>query len=337
MIRICLFVLFFFILSPILSSTVSAKKARGCFQAVEACEAYQSFRKKSNPEQIHLEAGQGYKIVEKSKKNKAYRIEVKGEKRPLRWVASRCGEVLKSCSSGKPSNKQTTKNSYKSKKISEPKRRKKQPQYLLALTWQPTFCETHSRKKECRTQTRNRYDATHWSLHGLWPQPRANAYCGVSDIDKGIDRNKRWHLLEPVKLSSKTAIDLAFVMPGAASNLQRHEWIKHGTCYGTDADTYYSDAISLTKQVNNSIVGKLFTKGVGKKVSLKQVRQHFDKAFGKGAGSKIDMRCDRKGRVSELWINLKGEITEGTTISELLKNSIRAGSNCQIGRIDKVN
>lgn len=330
MIRTSLLVLFFFTLSL----PVHAKKARGCFKAIDSCEAYQSFRKKTNPETIVLEVGQGYQILERSKKNKAYRIQVKGAKRPARWVAGSCGEVLQSCSNNVVA---IAKKAYKPKKLKDAKKRRKQPEYLLALTWQPSFCETHSRKKECRTQTRNRYDATHWSLHGLWPQPRSNAYCGVSEMDKGIDRNKRWHLLEPVKLSSKTAIELAFVMPGAASNLQRHEWIKHGTCYGTDAETYYSDAISLTKQINNSIVGKLFTHGVGKKVSLKQVRKHFDKAFGKGAGSKIDMRCDKKGRVSELWINLKGKIEKNTKISELLKTSVRAGSRCQIGIIDKAN
>ncbi len=321
-----------------LSTSVQAKKARGCFKAVDACEAFQSFRKKTNPENAHLEVGGQYKILEKSKKNKAYRIQLKGLKRSARWVKQSCGEVLQSCDSSRKVNNNNTfikKNQFTHKK--NKKKRTKQAEYLLALTWQPSFCETHSRKKECRTQTQNRYDATHWSLHGLWPQPRNNAYCGVSNIDKGIDRNKKWHLLEPLKLSQETATKLAFVMPAVASNLQRHEWIKHGTCYGTDAETYYSDAINLTQQINDSIVGKLFTKGVGKKVSLKQVRQHFDKAFGKGAGSKVDMRCDRKGRVSEIWINLKGKINKTTDIASLLENSVRAGSTCNIGVVDKAN
>ncbi len=311
----------------------SAKGLDACFLASDSCEAFQSFRKKTNPESIHLEAGQFYKILEKNKRKTAYRVRVEGIKRSARWVSESCGESLSICSTHDPKLK-----TIKSKKYSsEKKRQKKQPDYLLALSWQPSFCETHSRKKECRTQTKNRYDATHWSLHGLWPQPRNNAYCGVSNMDKGIDRNKRWHLLAPVKLSQKTATELAFIMPAVASNLQRHEWIKHGTCYGTDADTYYADAISLTQQINNSIVGKLFTKGVGKRVSLKQVRQHFDKAFGKGAGSKVDMRCDKKGRVGELWINLKGKVSKDTTIATLLKNAIRAGSSCDIGFIDPAN
>ena len=319
-------------ISMIAPVTSHAKTSSGgCFKATKACEAYQSYRKKTNPGNVELESGRLYPIVERSKKNAAFRVEVKGLKRTKRWVESSCGEVQTSCSAtAKVSAKKISKNR-ESKKAG-----KKGGSYLLALSWQPSFCETHGKKKECRTQTTNRYDANHLSLHGLWPQPRSNTYCGVSSTDKGIDRNKRWHLLEPVKLSQKTATELAFIMPAVMSNLQRHEWIKHGTCYGADAETYYADSISLTKQINESIVGKLFNKGVGKRVTLKQVRAHFDKAFGKGAGSKVDMRCDRKGRVSELWINLKGKVELGN-IAKLLNKSIRAGSTCSVGLIDKAN
>ena len=322
----------------IINSVFAKGSSESCFLANDSCEAFQSFRKKTNPEKIHLEPGKFYKILEKNRKKAAYRVQVEGIKRPARWVSGSCGEELSVCSTNKSNEPVVIKKGIVKKMM--PTQRmapKKEPDYLLALTWQPSFCETHSGKKECRTQTKNRYDATHLSLHGLWPQPRNNAYCGVSDMDKGIDRNKKWHLLAPVKLSQKTATDLAFIMPAVASNLQRHEWIKHGTCYGSDAEDYYSDAIYLTKQINKSIVGKLFNKGVGKRVSLKQVRQHFDRAFGKGAGSKVDMRCDRKGRVSELWINLKGEVEDGTSVSSLMKNAIRAGSSCDIGLIDPAN
>ncbi|HIO97685.1 MAG TPA: ribonuclease T [Leucothrix sp.] len=313
----------------------SKSSSGGCLKATSLCEAYQSFRKKTNPGNAHLEKGELYPIIERSKKNSAFRIKIKSLKRSSRWVKASCGEVLTSCSL---SAKKVKTISSKSPSKKKPKNnRKKNGKYLLALTWQPSFCETHGSKKECRTQTTNRYDATHWSLHGLWPQPRNNAYCGVSRTDKGIDRNKRWHLLEPLKLSQKTATELAFVMPAVASNLQRHEWIKHGTCYGTDAETYYSDSIYLTKQINDSIVGKLFNKGVGKHVTLKQVRKHFDKAFGKGTGKKVDMRCDRKGRVSELWINLKGEVNPDGKISELLKDALNAGSTCKAGLVDRAN
>ncbi len=314
------------------STAVFAKNGSGgCLKATQLCEAYQSYRKKTNPGKAHLEKGKMYPIIERSKKNAAVRIKIKSLKRSSRWVKASCGEMLTSCKVGANI---LSKDSLKKKK--PVRKSKKHAKNLLALTWQPSFCETHGSKKECRTQTTNRYDASHWSLHGLWPQPRNKAYCGVSQTDKGIDRNKRWHLLEPLELSQETATELAFVMPAVASNLHRHEWIKHGTCYGTDADTYYSDAIDLTKQVNESVVGKLFNMGVGKHVTLKQVRKHFDKAFGEGSGKKVDMRCDRKGRVTELWINLKGEVA-ANNLAELLKDALRAGSTCKAGKIDRAN
>ena len=159
----------------------------------------------------------------------------------------------------------------------------------------------------------------------------------MSDIDKGIDRNKRWHLLEPLKLSQKTATELAFTMPGMASNLHRHEWIKHGSCYGKDAENYYVDSIYLTEQINNSSVGALFSRNVGKKVSLKEVRARFDQDFGKGAGKKVNLRCDRKGLISELWINLSGDINDKAPMSALLENAVDAGSSCRIGKVDRAN
>src|SRR3546814_10932851 len=51
--------------------------------------------------------------------------------------------------------------------------------FVLAVSWQPAFCETRPAKPECVTQDEDRFDASHFALHGLWPQPRGNVYCGV--------------------------------------------------------------------------------------------------------------------------------------------------------------
>jgi len=305
------------------AKTFPDKTAQHYFKAKESCAAYLSFRKKTNPGRLTLLKNHRYLIVETNNRRHALRLRLNGVKQPLRWVSKSCGIIL-------PAETINNKNQTTSTKNSQP------PQYLLALSWQPSFCESHASKQECRTQIKNRYDASHWSLHGLWPQPRGNAYCGVNDMDKGIDRNKRWYLLAPVKLTQETATALAFVMPGMASHLQRHEWIKHGTCYGTDAETYYSHAVSLTQQINNSPVGELFTQNVGNKITLSQIRHYFDKAFGHGAGNKVNLRCDNKGRISELWINLKGKITTKTKIGALLRQSLSAGTSCRAGIIDAV-
>ncbi|KAA3596891.1 MAG: hypothetical protein D8M57_07125 [Candidatus Scalindua sp. AMX11] len=54
--------------------------------------------------------------------------------------------------------------------------------YLLALIWQPAFCETHQRKAECKkNRSGDRFDADHFTLHGLWSQPKSNTYCSISN------------------------------------------------------------------------------------------------------------------------------------------------------------
>jgi len=208
-------------------------------------------------------------------------------------------------------------------------------QNLLALSWHNAFCETHRYKKECKRGLGNllkrKASDTQFVLHGLWPQPRSNVYCNVEETLKNLDKNKRWRDLPCLSLDKSTEDALAKVMPGFKSQLHKHEWIKHGTCYGTDANRYYSDAVNLVNQVNNSALGKFFTQNIGKKITLKQVRSVADRAFGRGAGSRIELQC-RKGLVTELWLHLG---SGGTDLSSLLKKGKKTNSRCKQGRIDK--
>ena len=73
-------------------------------------------------------------------------------------------------------------------------------------------------------------------------------------------------------------------MPGTKSDLQRHEWIKHGTCYSDTPEEYYVEALQLMNQLNASPVRVLFAKGIGEFVTADKVRAAFDEAFGAGAG-----------------------------------------------------
>ena len=104
-------------------------------------------------------------------------------------------------------------------------------QYVLAVNWQLAFCETRSRLPECRSQTEDRFDASHFTLHGLWPQPRSKAYCGVAKTDIAKDKKRRWRDLPWDRLDQTTWKRLQRLMPGTRSGLHKHEWIKHGTCY----------------------------------------------------------------------------------------------------------
>jgi ribonuclease T2 len=179
---------------------------------------------------------------------------------------------------------------------------------------------------------KKRYSESHFVLHGLWPQPKNKLYCNVEKRYITIDRYKKWYKLPNLGLSQETKESLKKIMPGFYSNLHKHEWFKHGTCYGTTAESYYLDAIHLVNQVNSAKVGTFFIKHIGKSVTLKQIRYVFDSSFGTGAGKRVEMKC-KNGLIVELWLHLGGE---GDSLIERLKQGKSTRSRCQKGRIDRV-
>src|SRR5580704_6068179 len=83
-------------------------------------------------------------------------------------------------------------------------------------------------------------------------------------------------------------------MPGTQSNLERHEWIKHGSCARADsADAYFSQAIALMDQLNASKAQGLFASNVGGEITGKAIRDAFDESFGEGAGDRVRVSCKR--------------------------------------------
>ena len=61
-------------------------------------------------------------------------------------------------------------------------------------------------------------------------------------------------------------------MPGVLSGLERHEWIKHGTCFGGEANAYFNRAAGLAEQVNASPVRALFASRIGQGVTSAEIR-----------------------------------------------------------------
>lgn len=212
--------------------------------------------------------------------------------------------------------------------------------FVLAASWQPAFCETRPDKAECRSQTKKRFDASHFALHGLWPQPRGNYYCGVSAAEKSTDKANRWNDLPVLKISADVRNALNRVMPGTRSNLHRHEWTKHGSCYpGASAEAYFRASILLMEQLNASRVQTLFSGNVGKTLEAGQIRAAFDADFAAGAGQRVRLVCATDGRrriITELRINLRGEIADDTEIEDLFVNAAIADEGCSSGEIDPV-
>ena len=176
------------------------------------------------------------------------------------------------------------------------------------------------------------FGASNFVLHGLWPQPKSNQYCKVDKKQVGMDKNRQWHRLNNLDLTSSTRERLSKLMPGYSSNLHKHEWIKHGTCYGTDASEYYDNAMDLITQINESKVQEFFNTNIGKRVALKDIRKVFDKEFGRGSGEHVTMNCS-KGLITELWVHIGNGSDK---LKELLTKGETPKSRCHKGRIDAV-
>jgi ribonuclease T2 len=212
-------------------------------------------------------------------------------------------------------------------------------QYVLAISWQPAFCETRPDRPECVAQTPDRFDAGNFALHGLWPQPRSRDYCGVDAATVELDEDGAWDELPAPQLSDDLWADLQIAMPGTQSGLERHEWIKHGTCYDGDAEQYFADSLAMLDAVNASAVQALFAGNIGERVTQDQVRNSFDEAFGPGAGERVRLSCiedDGRRLIDELTIGLTGDIGGPETFPDRLMDARPTDGGCTAGIVDPV-
>ncbi len=283
----------------------SVLSARTAMTATQACGLYNNLKHTQNSGNLVLEPGSSYEVLRRHKGQ--YLLKIPNKSPSQRWVDDDC---LSQNSRPK---------TIKHKAVS--------PKNLLALSWHNAFCETHRYKKECK----NRRNSGNFTLHGLWPQPRGNIYCGVPKRYVIADREGRWQQLPEPKLSPQTRVWLQEVMPGAVSNLHRHEWIKHGTCYGTDAETYFTHAAHLVHEVRQSAVARLFQKNAGKRLRIEQVRKAFDKSFGRNSGSHVELRCKR-GLITEVWLHLG---RSDSTLARALSEGSNVNSRCRYGIVDR--
>ena len=129
-------------------------------------------------------------------------------------------------------------------------------------------------------------------------------------------------------------------MPGTQSLLDRHEWIRHGTCYERgDAETYFREALSLLDEVNGSAVQALFAANIGQEIPVGAVRGAFDVAFGSGAGDRVRLSCKRDGSrrlITEITIGLVAQPGASHTLAELIKASRATDPGCPSGIVDPV-
>lgn len=335
------FVLSFVVLAALVLPVSAQVKMQGQFVATKSCPALLSIKKGTNPGSVSVEATKSYQLLGKNKDQAShYWIEVPGASPNQRWVALDCGTVdgaqASTAASGGGAAVNTPDGTVKPKPKPQPPKGGT-PFYVLALSWEPTFCSAMKSKAECKNETALSYEASHFSLHGLWPQPRRNVFCGVDPATAALDDQHKWEQLPVPQMSAETKAELDRVMPGTQSILERHEWIKHGTCYPAgSADVFFKDQVRLINDVNSSAVQSFMAANIGKTIQTSELRAKFDEAYGKGAGERVRVSCSKDGMFSELTIGLKGDISAGTKLSELIAASEITDAGCPAGLLAAV-
>ena len=207
----------------------------------------------------------------------------------------------------------------------------KEDSYKLAVSWQPAFCESHRGKPECKITDVSVYQASNFTLHGLWPNKKE---CGTNYGLCGQYKQqvKSFCDYDPVKLSDATLKELGVVMPSVASGscLDRHEWYKHGTCQTEwDADRYFATAVRLTKEFNGAGIAEFMQKNVGKTVATSEFFAVLNKTFGKNASKRFTLGCDKQGNLVDLFINLPKDIPDNVPLADLIQQAPESyGSRC---------
>lgn len=173
--------------------------------------------------------------------------------------------------------------------------------YVLALSWQPAFCAVRITDSACEDLSANQWAASHFTLHGLWPNVdrnfdgRLNAddnYClPAADRAALIDRN--WRQLPEPDLSTGIRQELDRVMPGTESLLERYQWVKHGTCSGFDPERYFAAAIARTDDMADTYLTAFVAENAGRQVSRRDLIERFELDFGKGSGRALRLFCTR--------------------------------------------
>jgi ribonuclease T2 len=309
------------------------ERLEGHFVAEHACELFQSKRSGTNPGALSTEQGRAYEVIGLNVPERDY-YHIRVEEAPGsqdRWVAADCGYHAAPPAAGLG----------EVHPVRMSVAQKARADHVLALSWQSAFCEIRPEARECALLNDGDLPMAEirLSVHGLWPQPRNLDYCGVPEAIERIDRQGRWSELPNVALSGKTLEALDSAMPGARSFLHRHEWIRHGTCYGAvgGAEEYFADTLLVAEAVNGSAVVRFLARMLGEEIRTATVRERFDEAFGSGAGARVAFRCAQDGArtlLQEVHVSLRGEIGLDMALSDLIHAADPVPQGCERGIVD---
>jgi ribonuclease T2 len=291
----------------------ASESASGSFTATKSCEAFSSFAKRANPGDVKIAAGSAYTIREINKTDYDWlRIEVPGAQPQLRWVQRECGTP--ELEEGKRAARQAAEAA--GPMCSMPNQ---QDSYVLAITWQPGFCEHakyNGKKPECDAMNSGALEAKTLSLHGLWPNKQE---CGVQ---YGSCSGK------PFELSKDTIEKIAPWMPNFfyERSFGAYEWNKHGKCQSLPPDEYFIKAVSAVRVVNESEVGKMVLGNTGKSIKVNDFFERVKQRYGDKVADTITLVCVQRKYLQEIRVSLALDFATDRDLPQLVANARPAHS-----------
>ncbi len=296
-------------------NVLAAEDVSGTFKTTKKCEAYNSFKKKTNPGQVTVKKGKTYKAVEVNK-GKGWdwiRIAVGSAKNDLRWVSKECGKAKLHSD---PDNEQGKKN------VNNCTTANQYDSYVLAMTWQPGFCEHFAyqgTKPECDAmmkQNNEKIVVSHLTLHGLWPN---KSECGPK-YGNCADT--------PLDLKKSTVEEIDDWMPNFffSTAFGNYEWKKHGTCQERDDDTYFLLAKEILQRVDSSAIGSYLRDNIGETINADAYKKHIEKSLGKAVADRMQLVCSKKKYLQEIKLNLPKKIVVDNDIAKMVSGAKTFGN-----------
>jgi ribonuclease T2 len=308
---------------------LASETVNGSFTASKACEAYASFAKGTNPGAVQLKPGSSYTVREVNRPGnyERLRVEVPGASPELRWVARDCGTAAlggdtaaapsAASPAAPPQHGQDGPQDSPGSQGGQGNKREmcstanQQDSYLLALSWQPGFCEHTPRtagKPECAAMDKGSLVVSNLTLHGLWPNKKA---CGTS---YGNCDGK------PFALKKETVAHIAPWMPNFyyENSFGKYEWNKHGTCQALDPDAYFTKAVAAVQLVNASAIGEQILKNIGGAINADKFFATLRSQYGEAAASRVMLVCAGQSYLQEIRVQLPVDFSVDKGMAGLL-------------------
>ncbi|MCK0169149.1 ribonuclease T2 [Jannaschia sp. S6380] len=159
--------------------------------------------------------------------------------------------------------------------------------YVLSLSWTPTWCALEGDGRGSPQCDAGR--GYGFTLHGLWPQ-----------YERGWPDYCRTAARPATRAQTRAMVDIM-----GSSGLAFHQWRKHGTCSGLDADTYFRTSRAAYAAVRRPAI----LRDLGREVALpaRVVEEAFLEANPDFHPDGVTVTC-RAGRIQEVRICLTREL-----------------------------